>query len=165
MVPTTSPSKIVAKPAPLGDATNAQKAPAMDAAMKEEALRIVRKHTKFDEEGNPCETVETEIEPSAAEEETPAEEEEVAGEEVAEEDAEEAEEDDDDVAAKMAYRSVPSFFNTDKERSATFEGKHTRFPEDDEGEEDAPAAPVCEEMQAKIDNLSASVSSAMVVEK
>jgi hypothetical protein len=173
---TASPSKIAAaKPAPLGDATNVQKAPAMDVAMKEEALRIVRKHTKFDEDGNPCQTVETEIEAPAAEE-APAEEEEVAadeatevvaGEEATEEAAEYAAEDGDgeDAAAKMAYRSVPSFFNTEKERSAKFEGTHTRFPEDDEGEDDTSAAPVSEEMQAKIDDLSSAVSTAMVVQK
>lgn len=44
----------------------------MDASMKIEALRIVRKHTKFDEEGNICETIETEIVAEPSHEEEPA---------------------------------------------------------------------------------------------
>ena len=158
-----------AKPAPLGDATNVHKpAGEMDAPMKE---RVTRTHTKFDEEGNVAETTVTEVEQPAAEEAAPAEEEAAPEEEaaiVADADAEaegETEgEADPDAAAKKMYREVPSFFNTEKERTAKWAGKHTRFPEDDAGEDDAPAAPVSEEMQSKIDELSTAVTSAMVVE-
>ncbi len=59
--------------------------------------------------------------------------------------------------AKMAYRNVPSVFNT-------WEGKHTRFPEDDEGDDDRCYTPVSEEMQAQVDAISASVSSAMLAD-
>ena len=58
--------------------------------------------------------------------------------------------------AKMAYRNVPSVFNT-------WEGKHTRFPED-EGDDDRCFTPVSEEMQAQVDAISAGVSSAMLAD-
>jgi len=159
-----SPGKNIVKPMPLGDATN------MDASMKD---KVVRTHTKFDEEGEVTETTVTEIEEPAAVEAT-----EEASEDASEEATEEApaeaseaeaqgeaeEEEDADAEAKLAYRSVPSLFNTEKERLAKWEGKHTRFPEDDAGEEDATAAPVSAELQAQIDDLSSAVSTAMVVE-
>jgi hypothetical protein len=158
---------MAAKPVPLGDATN------MDACMKD---KIVRKHTRFDEEGNACETVETEIEasvPPASEEkevqaaetqgeagEGAAEDEENAGEE-----EEEAAEASAEEAAKMAYREVPSLFCTEKERTAKWSGTHIRFPEDDDGENEEPAAPVSAELQAKIDDLGSAVTTAMVVDQ
>ena len=65
------------KATPLCDVTNSQPQPEtihdkMDASMKLEALRIVRKHTKFDDEGNICETIETEIVAEPSHEEEPA---------------------------------------------------------------------------------------------
>jgi hypothetical protein len=66
------------KATPLCDVTNSQPLPEkieelkMDASMKIEALRIVRKHTKFDDEGNICETIETEIVAEPSHEEEPA---------------------------------------------------------------------------------------------
>jgi len=153
-----SPGKNIVKPMPLGDATN------MDASMKD---KVVRTHTKFDEEGEVTETTVTEIEEPAAVEAT-----EEASEEATEEAPAEASEaeaqgkaeevEDADAEAKLAYRSVQCRY--EKERSAKWEGKHTRFPEDDAGEEDATAAPVSAELQAQIDDLSSAVSTAMVVE-
>jgi hypothetical protein len=78
-MPASSPSsKNANKPSPLCDVTNSQPLPEkieehkLDASMKIEALRIVRKHTKFDEEGNICETIETEIVAEPSHEEEPA---------------------------------------------------------------------------------------------
>ena len=140
--------------------------------------RVLRTHIKFDDDGNPAETTVTEVEQPAAEEQAePAEEaapeqtaSEEAGADAADADADadaegtEGEEVDPDAAAKKHYRDVPSFFNTEKERTATWAGKHTRFPEDEDGQDNAPAAPVSEEMQSKIDQLSSAVSTSMVVE-
>jgi hypothetical protein len=157
----------IAKPAPLGDATNVQKtAGEMDASMKE---RVLRTHIKFDDDGNPAQTTVTEVDhPEAEEQAEPAEEAEQtateeAGADAADADAE-GEEVDPDAAAKKHYRDVPSLFNTEKERTATWAGKHTRFPEDEDGEDNAPEAPLSEEMQSKIDQLSSAISSSMVVE-
>jgi hypothetical protein len=165
----------ITKPAPLGDATNVQKtAGEMDAPMKE---RVLRTHIKFDDDGNPAETTITEVDQPAGEEQAESAEE-AAPEQTAPEetgadaadaddaDAEgaEGEEVDPDAAAKKHYRDVPSLFNTEKERTATWAGKHTRFPEDEDGEDNAPVVPVSEEMQSKIDQLSSAVSSSMVVE-
>ena len=152
-----------AKPIPFSDATNK----AEDMGMKD---KLIRKHTKFDEEGNPCEIVETEIkEPVAAVQEHQAAASEVEeGQEVAEEGEgeEEAVEANDEEEAKLAYRNVPSLFNTEKERTAKWEGKHIRFPEDDEGDdEDATTAPVSAELEAKIDELGSAVATAMVVDQ
>jgi len=166
-ITTASPGKnVITKPTPLGDATN------MD--MKD---KVVRTHTKFDDEGEVTETTVTEIEETVdtpseevAEEATEQEAEEAAEEAegeaavAAQGDAEEEAAEDGDAEARMAYRSVPSLFNTEKERAAKWEGKHTRFPEDDEGEEDGLTVPVSEEMQAQIDDLSSAVSTSMVVE-
>ena len=165
----------IAKPAPLGDATNVQKpAGEMDAPMKE---RVLRTHIKFDDDGNPAQTTVTEVDhPEAEEQAEPAEEApplqaapEEAGADAADADDADAEgvegeEADTDAAAKKQYRDVPSLFNTEKERTATWAGKHTRFPEDEDSEDNAPAALVSEEMQSNIDQLSSAVSSSMVVE-
>ena len=147
-----------AKPVPFSDATNK----AEDMGMKD---KLVRKLTRFDEEGNPCETVETEInEPVAAVQEQQEAADQV--EEEGKEGEEEAVEAHDEGEARMAYRDVPSLFNTEKERTAKWEGKHIRFPEDDEGdEEDATSAPVSAELEAKIDELGSAVATAMVVDQ
>ena len=140
------------------------------------ASKIVRTHTKFDEDGEVSEVTKTEVASPAVQpadaaddvavptEEEPESEVHAAAADVEAEATEEGDSVDDEVmAAKMAYRDVPSLFNTEKERSAKFCGTHTRFPEDDDGEEDGPAAPVSAEMQASIDSLS-SAASAMFVD-
>ena len=138
------------------------------------ASKIVRTHTKFDEDGEVSEVTKTEVASQAVPpadaaddvavptEEEPESEVHAAA-DVEAEATEEGDSVDDEMAAKMAYRDVPSLFNTEKERSAKFCGTHTRFPEDDDGEEDGPAAPVSAEMQASIDSLS-SAASAMFVD-
>ena len=139
------------------------------------ASKIVRTHTKFDEDGEVSEVTKTEVASQAVPPADAADDVAVPTEEepesevhaAADVEAEATEEgdpvDDEVMAAKMAYRDVPSLFNTEKERSAKFCGTHTRFPEDDDGEEDGPAAPVSAEMQASIDSLS-SAASAMFVD-
>ena len=164
--PTAGPGKeINPKPAPFQDATN-------------KAAPVVRTHTQFDEEGNPCEVIKTEVDkPDVAAspplEDHPSESDEgitaVNEDELQEAGADEVEEAEavdgqEESAAKKAYRDVPSLFNTEKERTAKWEGTHIRFPEDDDADDEHPAASVSEEMQANIDMLSSAVSSAMVVD-